>query len=248
MKAHLQTLPERVVTSQTTHYNPIIGPLQMRLLDLQTERDKLLQSYTEQDRRVREVEERIAALRQRIADQREWVPGSETSQAHPLLNNLQESMLGTQTSLDRLKIDEQEANDVIRTIKHRIGEIAQLAVDRAELTREVKAHEEAYLLYQRKVEEARISEAMDQQKMVNVTVAEEAAIPFNPITSKRLSYVFALMVGLVAGVGGGYLREFFDDSVKTAADVTSSTALPVLASIPEDKSNGKKNGGHAGIS
>ena len=59
-------------------------------------------------------------------------------------------MVGTETSLARLKIDEQEATDMIVMLKRRIGEIAQLAVDRGELTREVKAYEEAYLLYQKK--------------------------------------------------------------------------------------------------
>ena len=116
------------------------------------------------------------------------------------------------------------------------------------MNREVKANEEAYLLYRKKVEEARISEAMDEQKLMNVTIAEEANAPMAPLTSKNLSYAFALMVGLVAGVGGGFLREFFDDSVKTAADVTSSTALPVLASIPEEDTRRKKNGGTTRIS
>jgi uncharacterized protein involved in exopolysaccharide biosynthesis len=247
-KAHVTSLPERLVTSQQARYNPLIETLQMRLLELEMEREKLLQSYTAQDRRVHEVNERMALVRQRLGEQPQWVPSSETSQPHPLRQQWQESILATQTSLDRLKIDQQEAAEQFARLKHRIGEIAKYSVDGAELTREVKANEEAYLLYRKKVEEARISEAMDEQKIVNVTIAEGAAIPIAPLTTKSLSYAFALMVGLVAGVGGGFLREFVDNSVKTAADVTSSTALPVLASIPEEKANGKKNGGHTGRS
>jgi uncharacterized protein involved in exopolysaccharide biosynthesis len=242
-KAHLASIPERQVSSQTSRYNPVIEAFQARLIDLELEREKLLQSYTAQDRRVQDIEARIATLKQRIGEQREWVPGTQTTQVHPLRQHLEESMLGTQTSLARLKIDEDEAQDLIVMLKRRIGDMAQLAVDRAELLREVKAHEEAYLLYRKKVEEARISEAMDEQKMMNITIADEATTPLAPITSKNLSYVFALMVGLVGGVGSGFLREFFDDSVKTMADVTSSTALPVLASIPEEDARGTKNGG-----
>jgi succinoglycan biosynthesis transport protein ExoP len=245
-KTHVASLPERLVTSQQVRHNPLIETLKMRLLDLEMEREKLLQSYTDQDRRVREVDERMAIVRQRLGEQPEWVPSSETSQPHPLRQQWQESMLATQTSLDRLKIDQQEAAEEFARLKHRIGEIAKYSVDGAELTREVKANEEAYLLYRKKVEEARISEAMDEQKIMNVTIAEGAAIPIAPMTSKTLSYAFALMVGLVAGVGGGFLREFVDDSVKTAVDVTSSTALPVLASIPEETPNGKKNDRHTG--
>jgi len=247
-KVHLATLPERTVSSQTNRYNPLIDLFETRILELEMEREKLRQNYTDQDRRVRDIEGRIANLKQRIGEQPEWVPSTETRQVHPLRQHLQESMLGTETSLARLKIDEQEAAEMVTMLKRRIGEIAQLAVDRAELTREVKAHEETYLLYRKKSEESRISEAMDEQKMMNVTIAEEGATPLAPLTNKSLSYVFALMVGLVGGVGSGFLREFFDDSVKTAADVTSSTALPVLASIPEEDARGKKNGGTTRIS
>lgn len=242
-KAHLASMPERILSSQTNRYNPLIDIFETRLLEMEMEREKVLQSYTPQDRRVQDIEGRIAGLRQRIGEQRHWVPATETTQIHPLRASLQESLMGTETSLSRLKIDEDEANDLIVMLKRRIGEMAQLAVDRAELLREVKAHEEAYLLYRKKVEEARISEAMDEHKMMNVTIADEATTPLGPITDKNLSYVFALMVGLVGGVGSGFLREFFDDSVKTMADVTSSTALPVLASIPEEDARGRKNGG-----
>jgi uncharacterized protein involved in exopolysaccharide biosynthesis len=205
-KTHVASLPERLVTSQQVRHNPLIETLQMRLLELEMEREKLLQSYTDHDRRVRDVDERMAIVRKRLGEQPEWVPSSETSQPHPLRQQWQESILATQTSLDRLKIDQQEAAEQFARLKHRIGEIAKYSVDGAEMTREVKANEEAYLLYRKKVEESRISEAMDQHKIVNVTIAEGAAIPIAPITSKSLSYAFALMVGLVAGVGGGFLR------------------------------------------
>jgi uncharacterized protein involved in exopolysaccharide biosynthesis len=247
-KAHLASTPERIVSSQTNRYNPLIDIFETRLLEMEMEREKLLQSYTPQDRRVQDIEGRIVSLKRRLGEQREWVPSTETSQIHPLRASLQESLVGTETSLSRLKIDEDEANDLIVMLKRRIGEMAQLAVDRAELLREVRAHEEAYLLYRKKVEEARISEAMDEHKMMNVTIADEATTPLGPITSKNLSYVFALMVGLVGGVGSGFLREFFDDSVKTVADVTSTTALPVLASIPEQGSSGQNHGRTTGLS
>jgi polysaccharide biosynthesis protein PslE len=242
-KADMQSLPERIITNQTFRANPMVETIHLRLLELETEREKLLQTYTASDRRVGDIDERIATLRQRLEGQSAWVAASETFQPHPLRSSLQESIVATQASLSRLKLDQQEAAEQVSMIRGRISEIARQAVDRGVLTREVRSNEDAYLLYLKKVEEARISEAMDQQKMMNVTIAEEASPATAPLTQKRLSYIFALMVGLVGGVGSGFLREFFDDSVKTSADVTSSTALPVLASIPEEDLRAKKNGG-----
>jgi uncharacterized protein involved in exopolysaccharide biosynthesis len=247
-KAHLQSLPERIITSQTFRANPMAETLQLRLLELETEREKLLQSYTDSDRRVHDIDARIATLRQRLEAQPAWVAAGETLQPHPLRSNLQESIAATEASLSRLKLNQQEAAEQVGLLRGRIAEIARQAVDRGVLTREVRTHEDAYLLYLKKVEEARISEAMDQQKMMNVTIAEEASPAMAPLTKKRLAYIFTLMVGLVGGVGSGFLREFFDESVKTAADVTSRTALPVLASIPEENGGSKKNGGTTRLS
>ncbi len=63
---------------------------------------------------------------------------------------------------------------------------------------------------------------------------------------KNLSLLFAVMVGLVSGVGGAFLREFFDGSIKTEHEIRSSVDLPVLGSIPEEKNgkNGKNGNGH----
>jgi uncharacterized protein involved in exopolysaccharide biosynthesis len=136
---------------------------------------------------------------------------------------------------------------MVQETRQRVREIARHAVDKEQLVREVKANEDAYLLYRRKAEEARISEAMDQEKMVNISIADTAYPTPKPLnTRKDLSYLFAVAVGLVAGVGGVFCREFFDQSIKSAEAVESHLSLPVVASIPEERPNGKngKNGKH----
>ena len=111
----------------------------------------------------------------------------------------------------------------------------------------MQASSEAYLMYRKKAEEARITAAMDDNKITNVAIGELASRQGAPVGApKNLSLLFAVMVGLVSGVGGAFLREFFDGSIKTEHEIRSSVDLPVLGSIPEEKA-GKKNGnGHNG--
>ena len=111
----------------------------------------------------------------------------------------------------------------------------------------MQASSEAYLMYRKKAEEARITAAMDDNKITNVAIGELASRQGAPVGApKNLSLLFAVMVGLVSGVGGAFLREFFDGSIKTEHEIRSSVDLPVLGSISEEKA-GKKNGnGHNG--
>jgi uncharacterized protein involved in exopolysaccharide biosynthesis len=246
-KAALAATPEYLVTRRVSARNPLLEAMQLRLLDLEAEHGKVRQIYAAQDRRVREVEERIAALKQRMSTEGEWMSREEDLEFNPSRRRLEEAIQETQTSLARLKIDQQESEDMVQETRQRVREIARHAVDKEQLVREVKANEDAYLLYRRKAEEARISEAMDQEKMVNISIADTAYPTPKPLnTRKDLSYLFAVAVGLVAGVGGVFCREFFDQSIKSAEAVESHLSLPVVASIPEEQPNGKngKNGKH----
>ena len=211
------------------------------------ERQKVLQKYTEKDRRVAGIEEEIGTLKQRMADQPQWVPSSETRQVNPLWRDLKEKVLTTEANLDRLAIRETALAQSIDEHKRRLRDLARKAVDKDRLAREVRSREDVYLLYMRKVEEARISEAMDQSRIMNVSIAEMAQPPIAPMPSRKdLSFLFAVMVGLVSGVGGAFVREFFDDSIKTEEEITSTVALPVLAEIPEENNGRKKNGKNGG--
>ena len=58
-----------------------------------------------------------------------------------------------------------------------MADLNRRSLDLERLSREVGLAEEAYLLYKKKHEEARISAAMDAQRLVNVTVAQPARPP-----------------------------------------------------------------------
>jgi uncharacterized protein involved in exopolysaccharide biosynthesis len=104
------------------------------------------------------------------------------------------------------------------------------------LLRDVAINESNYELYLTKFEEARISEAMDQQKIANVRVIEPAAPPFKPIKpKKRLIVLIGGFLGLFLGVGMAFLIEFIDPVFRTREDIDQFLGLPVLAVLPKKR-------------
>ena len=97
------------------------------------------------------------------------------------------------------------------------------------------------MLYLRKQEEARISNALDTRGILNVTVAQAAAVPSLP-THSNVWYV--ALGGLLAGLGSIGLAFGFDSldtTLRTPGEVESVLNIPLLAALPKE-ANGKANG------
>jgi uncharacterized protein involved in exopolysaccharide biosynthesis len=102
------------------------------------------------------------------------------------------------------------------------------------LQQQVDAYRENYRLYLTKSEESRISDAMDAQKIANVSVIEPATTPLKPVSPTIfLNMVLAVFLGALGALGLAFFSEYMDDRLEKTEDVEALLQLPVLVSIPE---------------
>lgn len=93
-----------------------------------------------------------------------------------------------------------------------------------------------YRLYLTKLEESRISDAMDSEKITSVSLIEPAQLPFYPVSPKpMLNLLLAIFIGVIGGLGLAFFFNYLDDSLEMVEDVEEYLQLPVLFSIPELK-------------
>jgi uncharacterized protein involved in exopolysaccharide biosynthesis len=110
------------------------------------------------------------------------------------------------------------------------------SIEQADLVRTAKAAEDNFLLYQRKREEARIGEALDQTHILNVSIAEKPAIPTVPTLSSLTIVLFGTMLAFAATAGLVFMLERMDSSFRTPAEVEAVLNLPLLAAVPNEGS------------
>jgi hypothetical protein len=103
-----------------------------------------------------------------------------------------------------------------------------------DMVRTAKADEENYILYLRKAEEARISDALDRQRFSNVVVAEPAAVPFTPQTRWLLVVVVGAFFASFASVMVTFFVDRWDPSFRTQEEVEAFLGSPVVAAIPKN--------------
>jgi uncharacterized protein involved in exopolysaccharide biosynthesis len=146
-----------------------------------------------------------------------------------------------------------KANETEAMIKETMESARQMdvnSIEQADLVRAAKAAEDDYLLYLKKREEARIGEALDQTRLLNVSIAEKAMVPSVPALSPMLIGLFGVMLAFAASAGLVFTLERMDTSFRTPAEVEAVLNLPLLAAVPEaggyrlhlESRNGNGNG------
>ena len=117
-------------------------------------------------------------------------------------------------------------------VKMKDWEIAEAA--EKTMKRSVQLAEEEYRQYRGNLHRARISVALDRDKVSNVSAVQDATLPFTPVRPRKpLIIMMGIVFGLLGGIGLAYVCNYFDDTFKTDADVRKWLDLPVLASISE---------------
>ena len=103
-----------------------------------------------------------------------------------------------------------------------------------ELERQAKLNEDSYQLYVKRMEEGRISNAMDNQKIANISVIEPALPPIKSVKPKTmLNSILSIILGGFAGVGTAFFIEYLSHTFSTREDVEKHLGLPVVGSIPD---------------
>jgi len=228
-----KSIPQEAEVDQN---RPVITSLEARLVELELKEKELLTKYTAQSRLVKNVQDEIRMVREKLADHSQRSYERKTSGVNPTYQRLSESLYDNEASINALKAKSETQKNQLAVYQSKLDNFNQIEMELNRLKQELEIDRKNYQRYLAKFEETRISEAMDSQKISNVTLIEPARIPLKPVRPKVfLNLILAALVGVLGGLGLAFVLEHLDDSLKRPEDVENYIGLPVLASIPEFK-------------
>jgi hypothetical protein len=228
--------PELVKQSQSLEVNPIITQLSSHVLDREVDRVALLRRYTEEDRLVRDNAAEIAQLESKLDFEKRENPtvvAHELIRANPIRQELLRELLDKESRLRELRARQVTLEDERDRVNRRMVSLRQNSVDFQRLEQDVKHRREMYELYVKREQEARISQAMDERKLVNVDVVQRPGLPLPRADAQTVTRMLSVIAGLLVGIAGAFGREYITRSLRSEYDVTRHLGLPLLASIGE---------------
>ena len=216
LRHQLATTPDAITVDDNNRIDEVQVKLVERLVELELQEHQLLTKYNDQNRFIQRIRYEIKMVRRMLAKHRSNIT------------------LRYEAELQALKAKEESQGAQLAAIQKKHEKINRLALEFDRLQQTIEVLRENYRLYLAKFEEARISDAMDKEKIANIKVIETARPPFESSSSGLFrTMAFAIFLGGAGGFGLAFFSEYLDDSLEKNEDVENHLRLPVLASIPQ---------------
>ena len=145
------------------------------------------------------------------------------------LSLLQDTLKTREESVS-LQTDRYQAG-IIGDYRNRAQKLNEQQLTQGDLLRTAKINEENYMLYRKTEEEARISDALDQHRILNVSIAQVPSTPVLPRHSPTLIALGGMVVAVLMSVGIALASEWADKSFRTPDEVQWYLEIPVFASL-----------------
>jgi len=249
-KNHIDELQQRLSSLRTqmktisedkNHYTPterdkIIVEAKGKLLDLKLKEQQLLEKYKDSNRLVMDVRKEIALVTDFLRQQEEDT-ASQVKSGNMVYQEAEKEAVTTEADLNSqfakgsaLRLQLSQVDKEIQSMDLKENELE-------DLKRDVSLNDKNYRTYTEKLEEARISDDMNRQKMSNVSVIQTATVPAKPIKPKKaMNIIVGIILGAVSGLGLAFISEYSSQCLSTPGSVEKKLGLPVLTTVSYRKS------------
>ncbi len=224
----------RVTTQvRTSADSQLLSNLNTTLVNLELQRSQLLQKFKPGYRLVKDIDAQIAQAKSAIADAEKASIKEETTDRDPTYDWARTELAKADAEVLGLQARASVTEETINKYKHRALELDQEGTTQQRLMQAVKSAQDNYSLFHQKEEEAAVSEALDQKRILNVMVAEPAMTPLQPSgPGLPLKLLLGVVLAGMVTVGIAFGSDYLDPSFRTPAEVETELRIPVLASVP----------------
>lgn len=234
LKNQQSSIDRTIELTKQVNRNPMIDPLKTRLLELELKMKELETKYSDDNHLVNKIRNQIQEVKDRLKEEEAEVFGAVTTGVNTVYKEIEKELLLQEVRLRALSSKKEMLEQHIESYTKDLETINTYDIELKRLNRQIQIDDENFRLYRKRMEEARIYNVLDNERIVNVKVIDPVAASFMPVGPRKLLIVgLGVVLSLVIGIGLAFLSEYLDDSIKTVEDVERYLKLPVLGSIRE---------------
>jgi uncharacterized protein involved in exopolysaccharide biosynthesis len=245
LEAQDKNTPSSITTSTKKGDNAqVLENLKATLLTLEMKRTELLTKYQPTYPLVVEVDKEINDTRAALTLEQTSPVKEETTGQNPTYAWVNSELAKAKADLSGLEARETALQAVVNVYMAQARKLEEQGILQGDLMRTKKTDEDNYLLYTKKREEAKISDALDRRRILNVSIAQAPMVPSLPTRSIAIFGLVAVLLGGAISIGVVFAIDYADQSFRTPSEVMAELRIPVLAAVPSHgvHKNGNGNG------
>jgi len=243
LQTSLQTVPRNIVLSEEKEYNPIVlANLEREMATLIMKEQELHSKYFDKSSKIAIVQSQIKLLKNQISDEQNRIYGSTRSGINKNWTDLNIQLVESKVRLISLKVRVGAEKRVLLTVQNRLAELREIESHYKELNQQVEIDKKNFLLYEEKMEQSRIEDAMEEGKLSNIRIIQPVMTPAKPvILNKILVILLSLIFSTLLGIALSFYFEYISTALTVPADI-DDVGMPFLGTIMEIEKSQKSEG------
>jgi|HubBroStandDraft_6_1064221.scaffolds.fasta_scaffold93193_2 uncharacterized protein involved in exopolysaccharide biosynthesis len=234
LEAQLRVTPPRLNTTLKAADNgATLEVMESTLSTLQLKRTDMTAHFLPNYRPLKDIDAQIAEARAQIAQVKSAPLHEDTTDVNPPYRWLTDELVKCRADLATLKARTAATTQNVHLYRQMALDLGNKQLQQQDLIRDAKLAEGNFLLYVNKREEARISDALDSKRIVNVAIAEAATVPAHPTQSSWLLLMLGALAACTVSTGAAFISDYIDPSLRTAEEVQHVLQISVLAALPK---------------
>lgn len=218
---------QRVVpaSGSVDQVNTLLAQLTLRRAQLTTE-------YLPSDPLVQQVDSQIEQAKVQLANSKALQSVEVSTDVNPSWEIQDQAVFADRAHLQAAKARRTEIDEQVKLLEQQLKATESATLTYASLRQKVSQLEANYQLYMQKRDAARISEAMNEQGLINIGVAQSpsfslSAVRPRPFIDSILGFFTAVLMAWFAV----YLAESARRTITSHAELETASRYPVLATV-----------------
>jgi uncharacterized protein involved in exopolysaccharide biosynthesis len=230
----LRDLPMRQTTVETSMPNQQSAQsLNTLLVELQNKRTALLTNFKSTDRFVAELDQQIATTKAALEEATASSSRAKSTDVDPAWQALHTGSVQAEINRKQSAAHRTTVAAELTDLRKQLGDVQALTVQYNNLDTQASQAKQNYDLYSQKRDEAQIEDAMDDQKLINVAIAQQPTLSYSAVAPKPISNaLLGAVTSLFLGFCAVYLAESGRTTIATPRELDGLSRYPVLATIP----------------
>jgi uncharacterized protein involved in exopolysaccharide biosynthesis len=233
-EAELKATPRQQTLESKTVQNFALQQLKPQMLSLETQRAELLSRYQPGSQRIREIDAKLKAGHDILAREKQSTVQETTTDVNPTWQTLDGELAKARAQAASYKAAQTTEAAQVTTLRDQLKTMTTDGVTIERLERQVESDKEAYLSYVRKGEEARAAEALNQSRILNVSVVQQPTTPIEPVSPRiELNLIAGLLFALMLAIAAAHWTEEYDPKICSSASIGKDTGLSTVAILDD---------------
>ncbi len=204
LERQLHSIPQNVTLFNQNN----IDSAKAQLLSLELQEKDLLQRYTPNSRPVKNIKEKIRLTKEYLAKATRSLTPNQRKGKNYVYQEIQRALVEARADYQGQIADNKALESQLSEIQTRLKNLSEKETVLDILKQSVEVNEASYKNFVKRLEETRILDAMDNQKMVSVAIIERPMKPVKPAKPKK---AINLMVGIILGAALSFCYALFYD-------------------------------------